>query len=147
MNILKESVPMRGAFRLWVYRKGILIEHYEEHNLIVNGARTAMAYLVSGSGTGKNINRIAFGTNGNAPSTSDTTIAAAYSKAVIGFAYPAAGQVEITWNLLVGEANGKAIKEFGLLCTDGTLFARKNREKAIEKDADISLEGKWLLIF
>jgi hypothetical protein len=47
----------------------------------------------------------------------------------------------------VGEANGKAIMEFGLICTDGTLFARKNRAKAIEKDSDISLEGKWRIIF
>jgi hypothetical protein len=124
----------------------MLIEDYEEHNLIVNGARTAMAYLVGGS-SNRNINRIAFGTNGTAPSTSDTAITAAYTKAVVGFAYPAAGQIEITWNLLVGEANGKAIREFGLLCADGTLFSRKNRAKAIEKEEDISLEGKWLIMF
>jgi hypothetical protein len=146
-QLIQEIVPMRGEFRLWVYRRGILIEEYEDNNLIVNGALTAMAYLVSGGGTEKLINRIAFGTNGNAPSTSDTTITSAYNKAVSSFTYPAAGQVEINWNLLVGEANGKAIMEFGLLCTDGTLFARKNRVKAIEKDSDISLEGKWLLIF
>ncbi|MDR2632124.1 MAG: hypothetical protein LBC51_00685 [Treponema sp.] len=43
--------------------------------------------------------------------------------------YPAAGQIQINWNLLTAEANGKAIMEFGLLCSDGTLFTRKNREK------------------
>jgi hypothetical protein len=138
---------MSGEFHLWVYRRGILIEYYEDHNLIVNSARTAMAYLVGGNGTGKSINRIAFGTNGNAPSTTDTAITAAFNKAIISATYPAAGQLEINWNLLVGEANGKAIMEFGLICTDGTLFARKNRAKAIEKDSDISLEGKWRIIF
>jgi hypothetical protein len=147
MILQKETVPMGGEFCLWIYRRGILMEYYEDHNLIVNGARVAMAYLAGGSGTGKQINRIAFGTNGNAPSTTDTTIASAYTKAIINDAYPTAGQVEISWNLLIGEANGKAIMEFGLLCVDGTLFARKNRAKAIEKDSDISLEGKWRILF
>jgi hypothetical protein len=138
---------MRGEFRLWIYRRGILIEEYEDHNLIVNGARTIMAHLVAGDGSGKPINRIAFGTNGAAPSPSNTVITSPFTKAVTGFSYPAAGQVQINWNLLVGEANGKGIMEFGLLCSDGTLFARKNRAKAIEKDSDISLEGQWIITF
>ena len=147
MIVQKENVSMSGEFCLWIFRRGILLEYYEDHNLIVNGARTAMAYLAGGSGTGKNINRIALGTNGKAPSTTDTEITAAFTKAIINATYPAPGQVEINWNLLVGEANGKAIMEFGLICADGTLFSRKNRAKAIEKDADISLEGKWRILF
>jgi hypothetical protein len=147
MILQKENVSMSGEFRLWVYRRGILVEYYEDHNLIVNGARAAMAYLVGGDTTKRNINRIAFGTNGSSPSTSDTTITAAYTKAIINATYATEGQVEINWNLLVGEANGKSIMEFGLLCADGTLFSRKNRAKAIEKDSDISLEGKWRIIF
>jgi hypothetical protein len=138
---------MRGEFRLWVYRRGILIEEYEDHNLIVNGARTVMAHLVAGDTSGKSINRIAFGTNGAAPSPSNTAITSPFTKAVTGFSYPAAGQVQIDWMLLVSEANGKAIMEFGLLCSDGTLFARKNRTRAIEKDSDISLEGQWIITF
>jgi hypothetical protein len=143
----KEMIPMSGKFQLWVYRGGILMEYYEDRNLIVNGARTAMAYLVGGDGTAKNINRIAFGTNGGAPSTTDAVIKTAYTKNIINVTYPEAGQVEISWNLLAGEANEKAIREFGLICADGTLFARKSRAKPIEKDSDISLEGKWRLIF
>jgi hypothetical protein len=38
------------------------------------------------------------------------------------------------------------IIEFGLLCEDGTLWARKIREEAIPKEADISLEGEWIII-
>ena len=82
-----------------------------------------MAHLVVNDGSGKPINRIAFGTNGAAPSPANTAITSPFAKAVIGFSYPATGQVQINWNLLVSEANGKAIMEFGLLCTDGTLFA------------------------
>jgi hypothetical protein len=147
MISVKESVSMHGEFRLWVYRSGILIEEYADKNLIVNGARTVMAHLVAGDGSGKPINRIAFGTNGDAPSPSNTAITSPFTKAVTGFSYPAAGQIQINWNLLVGEANGKGIMEFGLLCSDGTLFARKNRAKAIEKDSDISLEGQWIITF
>jgi hypothetical protein len=143
----KEKVSINGEFRLWIYRRGILIEYYEDCNLIVNGARAAIAYLVGGDTTKRNINRIAFGINGNPPSTTDTTITAAYTKAIIDATYAADGQVEISWNLLVGEVNGKSIMEFGLLCADGTLFSRKNRVKAIEKDSDISLEGKWRILF
>jgi hypothetical protein len=147
MISVKESVSMHGEFRLWVYRSGILIEEYADKNLIVNGARTVMAHLVAGDGSGKPINRISFGTNGAAPSPSNTTITSPFTKAITNFSYPASGQVQINWNLLVGEANGKGIMEFGLLCSDGTLFARKNRAKAIEKDSDISLEGQWIITF
>ncbi len=147
MILEKDTVALRGHFRMKVYRRGELIDEYEDHNLIVNAARSAMARLIAGDGTGKNINRIAFGTNASTPAPGDTAITSAYSKAVQGFSYPAPGQVEISWNLLVTEANGKSISEFGLLCSDGTLFARKSRTKPIEKDSDISIEGQWLIIF
>jgi len=40
-----------------------------------------------------------------------------------------------------------AINEFGLLTSDGTLFARKNRNTPINKDSDIALEGQWIIYF
>jgi hypothetical protein len=144
---IKEPVSLRGSFRMRVYRKGALIERYEDHNLIVNGARNTMARLVSGNVANRSINRIAFGTNGGIPTSDNTAITSPYIKPVGGFTYPAQGQVEIAWNLLTTEANGKAILEFGLLCADGTLFARKTRNKPLEKDADIAIEGQWILIF
>jgi hypothetical protein len=148
MIVIKEhAVWMRGEFSIKIYRCGILIEEYRDDNLIVNGARIVMAHLASGDGSGKPINRIAFGTNGAVPSPSNTVITSPFIKAVTGFSYPASGQIQIDWKLMVGEANGKAIMEFGLLCSDGTLFARKNRSKAIEKDSDISLEGQWIITF
>jgi hypothetical protein len=137
---------LRGEFRMWVYRKGVLIEEYEDRNLIVNGARTAVARLIAGDGTGKNINRIAFGTSGAAPSPDNTAITGAFTKSLLGHSYPVTGQALFSWNLLTTEANGKGILEFGLLCADGTLFARKTRAKALEKDSDISVEGQWLII-
>jgi hypothetical protein len=137
---------MRGEFGMKVYRKGILIEEYEDHNIIVNGARSVVARLISGNGTGKNINRIAFGTSGAAPSPDNTTIIGAFIKNLSSYSYPVAGQVLFVWDLSTTEANGKSILEFGLLCADDTLFARKTRAKPLEKDSDISIEGRWLII-
>jgi hypothetical protein len=79
----------------------------------------------------------------------DTEITDAFVKPVTEFSYPAPGRVEIAWNLLVSEANGLAIIEFGLMCADGTLFARKIREnpRPINKENDISVDGQWTIIF
>lgn len=144
---LKDLERLHGCFRIQVYRRGILAEEYEDHNLIVNGAKTAMARLVAGQGTGKSINRIAFGTSLNVPTPNDTAIISAFIKPVSGFLYPGYNQIEFDWSLATTEANGKAISEFGLLCTDGTLFARKTRIQPLNKDSDIALEGQWILIF
>jgi len=142
-----EFSQIRGEFCMKVYRRGVLIEEYEDRNLIVNGARTAVAKLVAGDGVGKNISKIAFGTNGAAASPDNTAITGAYSKVLQSYSFPLAGQVLFKWNLTVGEANGLSINEFGLLCADGTLFARKTRSNPLPKESDISLEGEWLIIF
>jgi hypothetical protein len=140
---------MRGDFRVQIYRRGRLIEAYHDHNLIVDGARDAMARLIMEDVAGKRITHIALGTNGAAPTPDDTAITGTFVKVISGFSYPVPGQAEITWNLSVSEANGLAIIEFGLICADGTLFARKIREnsKPIYKEDDISIDGQWTIIF
>jgi hypothetical protein len=144
---IRETAAMRGVFRMRIYRRGTLIEQYEDPNLIVDGARTAMARLIAGNGTGKNLNRIAFGTNGAMPVPGNTLIASPFTKSFDRVSYPASNQVEFAWSLATTEANGKAISEFGLLCVDGALFARKNRGKPINKDSDIAIDGQWVIIF
>jgi hypothetical protein len=141
--------PLQGILRYTVFRNGIPVEDVEEHNLIVTVGRTQMARLLSGDLTGKQVTKIAFGTNGTAPALSDTIITNAFRKNLLGFTYPAAGQVRFNWNLSTAEANGMAILEFGLICEDLTLFSRRIREsgKPINKESDISLEGDWTIIF
>jgi|LSPZ01.1.fsa_nt_gi hypothetical protein len=143
----KFPYPMRGIFGMKVYRKGMLIETYRDENLIVNGARVQAAHLVAGDVTGRSIAKIAFGTSGTTPTDADASITNQYAKLVSGFEYPATGQVQVNWELLVTENNGQAIMEFGLLTTDGTLFARKTRNNPIFKEPDISIEGHWTIIF
>lgn len=145
MNMIDDT-PLRGNFRLVVKKNGKVIEEYEDHNMIMNVAKTAMAHLIGGAGSGKTIAKIGFGTNGNGPSPADTGLTGSYSKNVANVSYPATGQVQFNWLLATTEANGMSIKEFGLICGDTTLFARKTRG-AIEKQDDISLDGSWTIIF
>jgi hypothetical protein len=153
MNFIDYFFTARGILRYNVYRhltgEKILIEKFEDHNLILTGARIQMAHLTAGDVEGRHVTQIAFGTNGTNPDVSDTIITNPYKKAVSGFEYPDAGNVKFNWGLGVGEANGLAILEFGLLTADGTLYSRRVRESGlpIYKQPDISLEGSWEIDF
>ena len=142
-----EQSALRGRLCYTVFKNGVPVERFEDSNLIVNGARPQMAHLIAGDVSGRSIDRIAVGTNGEEPDVTDTEITGSFIKLVDGFEYPADGQVQINWKLLVSEANGKKIHEFGLLTADGTLFARRIRENPISKESDISIEGQWIIIF
>jgi hypothetical protein len=142
-----DKFPMRGIFTMKVYEDGKLIEEYTDTNLIVNGARVHAAHLFAGDVSGMSIAQIAFGTNGTVPTDADASITNQFAKPVSGFEYPAMGQVQVNWELLVTEDNGQAIMEFGLLAADGTLLARKVRNAPIHKESDISIEGHWTIVF
>lgn len=141
-----EQIAMRGDFRLRIYRNGMLVGEQHDPNMIMNVAKDAMARLIGGDGAGKDIASIGFGTNGIGPNPDDTGLTNSYSRPVTGVTYPSTGQAAFAWTLGTSEANGKAIAELGLICSDGTLFARKVRG-VINKDADLSLEGIWTIIF
>jgi len=144
--IFRETMPpMRGCFSMRIYRRGKLIEEYRDKNMIVSGARTAVAMHLMGECEGGNIAKIAFGTGGNVPTPDDTAITNPYIKPLLSASLLTPTKVEFKWNLHKAEANGKKIIEFGLLCENETLFARKLREEAIPKDADFSLEGEWII--
>jgi hypothetical protein len=146
-NRFVEETPLKGTLRYTIFKGGIPIEQFEESNLIVNGARIQMAHLIAGDVVDRSIAYISVGTNGDAPTVADTEITGAFTKEVDDFEYPANGQAQVNWKLLVSEANGMAIREFGLLTEDGTLFARRIRANPIYKESDISIEGEWIIIF
>jgi hypothetical protein len=167
---LSRAILPRGIFRMTVRKAGKIIERYEDHNLIVNNAKLLMAHLVAGDTTGKFITKIAFGTNGTAPAPDDTMITNAFLKPVSGVSYPGFSTEEVNWGpvlglpsdlvtdwvgypvqfdweLLTSEDNGQAISEFGLVSGNQTLFNRKTRNSPINKAADISIEGSWIITF
>jgi hypothetical protein len=144
---LQENLPLpQGRLTVQVFRRGHLVDQWSDENLIVSGARAALAQLIGGDGAGKTVAQIGFGTSGDGPSPDDAALTGAYVKNLSGRTYPAPGQVEFSWSLATSEANGKAIREFGLVCSDGSLLSRKVRG-AIEKESDISLSGTWTITF
>lgn len=142
----KDGLKIKGAFLLKVYRNDELVEIYRDENLVVTGGREATTLLIGGSGTNKNIDRIAFGTDGTDPALADTAITDEYDKAVAGITFPSEDAVEFAFTLELAENNGVTIREFGLLCVDDTLFARKTRAPIV-KDNTVRLEGTWTLNF
>jgi hypothetical protein len=146
MMRLTEEYRLRGVLDVRVFRDGLEIEHYRDENMIMASARDALARLVGGDGAGKTVTRIGVGTNGNGPSPGDTDLTNAHVKNLAGRSYPATGEVSFSFSIAVGEANGKAIRESGLICGDGSLFARKTRG-AIEKADDIQITGTWTIQF
>lgn len=145
MKIIEQQ-PVKGVLDIEVRRHGQVIETWRDANLIVNGARDIQARLIAGDGAGRHIKRIAFGTGASPASPDDTELTSAYVRDLTGHDYPETGQVRFSFDLANSEANGKAIREFGLITADGTLFSRKVRG-VIEKNDDISLSGTWTIIY
>jgi len=143
----QDQQNITGIFTLVVRdRDGRVLSIFEEKNLIVNGAKNQLARLIAGNVSDRHITRIGFGTGTTAANPNDTGLTNAFYKPITSVTYPATGRVSFTWSLSTAEANGLAITEFGLLCADLTLFARKQRA-AINKSDDISLDGTWTIIF
>lgn len=136
-----------GDFYLEVFRRGELIEVFEEKNLIVVGSQQAHAKLLGGDVTGQSVTQIGFGTSAVAPAFGNAALTSAYTKALDGHSYPATNQVQFAFSLGTAEANGVAISEFGLLTASGALYARKTRTAPLNKDVDITLAGTWTISF
>jgi hypothetical protein len=148
---VSDNLSVRGVLSYKVFRhingEKHLLENFDEENLIVDAARDSMARLVAGETAGFSIAEIGFGVSGAIPALSDTGLTNPFRKSVDGFIYPAMGQVQFNWSLSLIEGNGLAIMEFGLYTANGRLFARRVRTSPINKEADISLEGIWTIIF
>lgn len=136
-----------GTLELFAWRGEELVDHWVEHNLVVDAAKLIQSRLVGGDVTSRSVTQIAFGTNGTAPVAGNTSITGAYTKALDSHSYPDNTSVSFAFSLGSTEANGVAILEFGLLAADGTLFARKTRATALNKASDITLTGTWVIQF
>jgi hypothetical protein len=140
---------MKGILSYTVFKKGIPIESVKDENLILNGAGYSMVKLIAGDFAGHKVTKIGVGVNGTAPEATNEMLLGSFEKDLDGYTFPSMGQVQFDWSLTTNEANGKAILEFGLITEDGTLFARRTREngKPINKENDVSIIGKWEIIF
>lgn len=140
-----------GRFFLRVFKRGELVETFEEDNLIVVGSQATHAHLLGGDVTNRSVTQIGFGTNAVAPVFGNAALTSQYAKPIDGATYPATNQVQFAFSLgLAGGdtgAYGKAISEFGLLTGGGTLYARKVRSSPLNFDSDISIQGTWTISF
>jgi hypothetical protein len=142
-----EKMRVKGVFALKIFNASDeLLEDYVEENLVVNGGLSALAHLLGSYTSGKEIDRVQFGTNGSTPLVSDDEITDPVEKALEATTYPATNSVAFDFALGLEEGNGTTIREFGLLCADDTVFARKVRA-AIDKTDQIRLVGTWTITF
>lgn len=144
---ITEKQPLRGEFRLEKRDlQGNLLEVFEDLNLIVGTGRQNLARLIGSEQTNRHVSKIGFGTNGSAAVEGDTALTDAFVKAIGSVTYPETNSVQYAWSLGSTEANGKEIREFGLITAGDVLFARKSRD-VITKQADFTLSGTWKIIF
>lgn len=137
----------QGLFVLEIYRRGELIERFEEKNLIVDGSKPTHARLLGGDVTNRSVTKFGVGTSGTTPVGGNTGLTSSYVKTVDGVDYPDTNKVRFQFSLGSGEANGKAIMEFGLFTAGNALYARKVRSSSLNKESDIALAGTWTIVF
>lgn len=142
---MNEAIKINGSVEIRTYKNNILISTYIDKNLVVSAGRAQVAAMIGGATTNKYVSSIEFGTDATAPSAGDTSITAPFTVSVTP-SLPVPGTVQFDWVLPATDDNGVTIAEMGLICQDGTLFARKTMP-AISKDNTIRLEGYWKIIF
>jgi hypothetical protein len=141
------TIFLRGSVYVGIYKKGHLVDEWQDANLVVNGAREQLACLIASATENKYINRVAFGTNGSESDVSNTFITDQFVIPISSYSFPSNGQVRFNWLLKEKDNNGMAILEMGLLMADNKLFARKVWQNPFNKDSTISLEGHWIISF
>lgn len=141
----------RGDFVLRVYKRGELIETFEQKNLIVVGSQQTHAHLLGGDVANRSVTEIAFGIGTAAAAFGNTTLTSPYAKTLDGVTYPASNQVQFAFSLGLAGADtgayGMAISEFGLMTPGGVLYARKVRSAPLNFNSDISFQGSWTISF
>jgi hypothetical protein len=138
---------LKGIFELTIKDKsGKVIEKYEDKNLIVDKARFNMAHLISASANNTYIDAIGFGT-GTAPASADDLVLTGSTQIPFdAISYPLNNAVTFEWSLGYSDLVGMSITEFGLISHNGDLFSRKVRSAIVKAD-DITMNGKWTILF
>lgn len=134
-----------GELLLVIKRRGRVVEVWSSQNLVVSAPREQLALALAQGGTVLPLTHVAVGTNGTPPSGTDSAITNPFTKPLLRITRPQPTILECEFVILPDEANGMAIQEFGLLRSDGSLFARRTR-KVIEKDADLEIDGFWRVL-
>jgi hypothetical protein len=156
---IKEHPGAKGSMVIKIYRGDKLLSTEKIDNLIVNGGKNALANLLGSNGTGKNIAAVGIG-DGNAVATAtdtgltnavtvtlDETRIATGLEAEDGSTFDAANIVQFHFTFPKATAVGLEVKEYGLFCSDGTMFSRIVRGASFIKTDIDSIRGFWQIQF
>ena len=144
-----DALNPKGRVKIKVYNaEGALVDMQQGDNLVVNGGREACAILTATGDTDKIVQDIAFGAGGTVPDLTDTALVSQnLIKALESTtAYPTQTSVKYIGICETTENNGNQIREVGLFCADGTLFARYYVGRIV-KTSDIRVVVEWTITF
>jgi hypothetical protein len=140
-----ETGLVRGRLCLRAFDKqGVELWKESGANLVVNSGYEFITKILAEL-SGPYIAQIAVGENGDPAQASDTSLT---NPEMFGFttvSYPYARAIRFDFQIAYSDCAGKTIREFGLITSDGRLFARKIRSEPIEKTTHFSIVGKWEL--
>ena len=145
MLAFEDRQQCRGEFHVSVRRRGKVIDEFGDHNLVVNSGRVRLAELAAGK-SDRYITQIGIGSGSSAEQEDDTALE---EQQLYPLSASSVDGRDARFDFIIGEndANGLAIREFGLFCSDGTMFTHRVRRGVIEKESDIELHGYWILHF
>jgi hypothetical protein len=147
MQFHDAALVPHGHFRLQILRRGVVVDVDDHPNIIVTLAKQTQARLIGGDVTNRSITQIGVGTGSGAAAVGNTGLTSGFLKTISGVTYPTTNSVEFAFSIGASEANGLAIREFGLFTAGGTLFARRVRSGAITKDSELVLSGTWTITY
>ena len=145
MLAFEDIQQCRGEYHIEIRRDGMVIEPFGDPNLVVNSGRVRLAELASGK-SDRYITQIGLGTGSAAEAEEDAELE---NQMLFPLSAVSVDGRDARFDFVIGEndANGLAIREFGLFCSDNTMFTHRVRRGVIEKENDIELHGYWILHF
>lgn len=159
---LEDKIVPKGRVRAFIEENGNRWLAWDDPNLIVNGARKALAHLVALPTDDYRIHKIGLGTGGHvagdiitpiSPSVADLGLETqAFEKVITEYTFEPIGvetSVKFTVSLGRDEGNGSGVvayTEAGLFCVNGTMFARETFP-ALVKNSNRRIIFEWSLLF
>jgi hypothetical protein len=89
--------------------------------------------------------KVGFGTGDSVETPDDERLTNAFIKDVVAIRVNNDNSITLDYQLLLGEANGKVLKEFGLFCNDGQTMIYRDRRDTIIKESDTEIIGSVTL--
>ena len=118
---------LKGEFAIKVFRCNKLIDEFADHNLVVEAGRVRLAQLAAGLNN-NHITYIGVGSGSNEESPADLYLE---NQILIPIIQATVTGRDAKFDFVIDQqqANGLSIREFGLFCSDGTMFSHRVRFK------------------